>query len=89
MAYVKKGYLKETVQYVSNSGINYKYEIFQRSDGASYYAMVSRLDEAIPGSEHHIWVYDGKEINFPDGTNHVQFAVDEVTDHFKFNFQNS
>lgn len=30
MVYVKKGYLKETVQYVSNSGINYKYEIYQR-----------------------------------------------------------
>ncbi|EOL9006640.1 hypothetical protein ACOZ3Q_000591 [Cronobacter sakazakii] len=89
MAYVKKGYLKETVQYVSNSGINYKYEIFQRSDGSSFYAVVSRLDEAIPGSGHYIWIYDGNEINFPDGTNHFQFAVDEVTDHFKFNFQDS
>lgn len=89
MAYVKKGYLKETVQYISDSGINYKYEIFQRSDGSSFYAMVSRLDEAIPGSGHHIWVYGGLEINFPDETNQVQFAVDEVTDHFKHNFQKS
>lgn len=89
MTYVKKGYLKETVQYISDSGINYKYEIFQRSDGSSFYAMVSRLDEAIPSSGHHIWVYDGLEINFPDDTTQVQYAVDEVTDHFKHNFQKS
>lgn len=89
MTYVKKGYLKETVQYISDSGINYKYEIFQRSDGSSFYAMVSRLDEAIPSSGHHIWVYDGLEINFSDETTQVQFAVDEVTDHFKHNFKKS
>ena len=89
MAYLKKGYLKETVHFVSDSGISYRYEIFQRSAGISFYAMSSRLKESTPNSGHHTWIYEGNEINFPHGTDKIQFAVDEVADHFKYHFQNT
>jgi len=89
MSYVKRGYLKETVHYVSDSGISYKYEIFQRSDGSGFYALLSRLDPLLPESDHHGWIYDGKEINFSDDTTQVQYAVDEVTQQFKDHYKNT
>ncbi|EOY3612769.1 MULTISPECIES: hypothetical protein [Klebsiella pneumoniae complex] len=81
MTFIPTWYLKEVVLFVDADETQYKYELFQKSDGSGFFANLFRLDDFM---DLQLWVKI-------DELNHLlsyvkEHAVEEVEEHFKKNF---
>ncbi|HBR4891093.1 TPA: hypothetical protein L9X01_002902 [Klebsiella pneumoniae] len=81
MTFIPKWYLKEVVLFVDADETQYKYELFQKSDGSGFFANLFRLDDFM---DLQLWVKI-------DELNHLlshveEHAVEEVEEHFKEKF---
>ncbi|WP_447337118.1 hypothetical protein [Klebsiella variicola] len=78
MTFIPKWYLKEVVLFVDADETQYKYELFQKSDGSGFFAHLFRLDDFM---DLQLWV---KIDELNDLLSHVkEYAVEEVEEHFK------
>ncbi|TKI02679.1 hypothetical protein [Martelella alba] len=87
MGYAKKGYLKETLHFKSDAGISYKYEIYQKSDGTGFYALISRFDPVVDDSDMYLWVYQKEELPFGPNITIVEDAANKAEEHFNENLK--
>ncbi|ASN14905.1 hypothetical protein C1N58_02415 [Pantoea sp. SGAir0180] len=86
MQNIQSATLTKTLKYISKNGIQFKYEIYQSSDGMCLFAMVYRLFELIEGSETWVWAMLDEEVVLRTDGQHPDFAAQDSRKHFQDNY---
>ena len=75
MSNIKSAKLTKTIKYRSQSDKQFKYEIYQSSDGLTAFAMVSWLIELIDGSDVWVWSVLDEEVILLTGGKHPTMRI--------------
>lgn len=86
MQNIQSATLSKTMKYKSQSGKQYKYEIYQSSDGLYLIAMVHMLEEMMTGSGIWVWSVIEEDLLLLSGGQHPDFAAQEARKHFNDNY---
>ena len=88
MENIQSATLTKTLRYTSKSEKQFKYEIYQSSDGVYLFAMVYMLFELIEGSDTWVWAMLDKEVILSSDKQHPDHAVQDARKHFNDTYLN-
>lgn len=88
MAQIQSATLAKSLKYLSKNEKQFKYEIYQSSDGVNIFAVVYMLIELLNGSGVWVWSVLDEEVILLSGGQHPDHADQTAREHFNSNYVN-